>query len=74
MRLTDDRSWGVVLIGLGVVSVTLQPFDKFSAYLGSKSENVLTSILLVVAVILICIAMMGSQKAKLWAAIWTLTP
>ncbi len=70
----QDKFWGFVLIGLGVLALTLKPFDKIDAWLHGRANTALTWMLVGLGIVAIVIALRGTPTLKALAIFWIVTP
>ena len=56
--------WGAVLIGLGIVVIAFDPFDKLDAYLQGARNTVLTVTLLGLAAFTAIVALAARPSLK----------
>jgi len=66
--------WGSVLIGLGVLVVVIDPFDKLDAYLRGAPDTVLTATLLGLAVSISAVALVARPSLKALLILWVVAP
>jgi amino acid transporter len=66
--------WGAVLIGLGIVVIAFDPFDKLDAYLHGVRNTVLTAILLGLAALTAIMALTARPTLKALLILWIVAP
>lgn len=75
MTITEDKFWGWVLIAIGVVALTFQPFDKLDVWLKGKPNRVLTYLLVAIGLFYIGVAFLAPRPhVKALAVFWAVTP
>ena len=71
----DDRIWGVVLIAIGVAMIALHPWSgRIDGWLKGLPNDVMTAILIMLAVIIICIALGARPAVKALLILWIVMP
>lgn len=73
-NFTKDKIWGFVLIALGIASLWFQPFDRLNGKLKGEPEQVLTIVLVGLAIVILMIGAKGSAGLKALAVFWIVTP
>lgn len=72
--ISEDKFWGFVLIALGILSLTLRPFDKVDAVLKGTADSALTAILFGLSAVVVVLALRGTPSLKALAIFWVVTP
>jgi len=71
----DDRIWGVVLISIGVAMIALHPWpERIDGWLKGLPNDVMTAILVLLAIIIICIALFARPAIKALFILWIVMP
>jgi hypothetical protein len=71
----DDRIWGVVLISIGVAMIALHPWsERIDGWLKGLPNDVMTAILVLLAIIIICIAFGARPAVKALLILWIVMP
>ena len=71
----DDRIWGVVLIAIGVAMIALHPWsERIDGWLKGLPNDVMTAILLSLAIIIICAALGARPAIKALLILWIVMP
>ena len=71
----DDRIWGVVLIAIGIAMIALHPWsERIDGWLKGLPNDVMTAILVLVAIIIICIALVARPAVKALLILWIIMP
>ena len=71
----DDRIWGVVLIAIGLAMVALHPWsERIDGWLEGLPNDVLTAILVLLAIIIIGIALGARPAIKVLLILWIVMP
>ena len=61
----DDRIWGFVLIAIGVAMIALHPWpERIDGWLRGLPNDVMTAILVLLAIIIVCIAWFARPAYK----------
>jgi hypothetical protein len=66
--------WGSVLIGLGILTIVLDPLDKLDAYLRGAPDTVLTATLFGLAAAISIIALVARPSLKALLILWIVAP
>jgi hypothetical protein len=66
--------WGAVLIGLGIVVIAFDPFEKLDAYLHGVRNSVLTATLLGLSVLTVIVAFTARPSLKALLILWIVAP
>jgi hypothetical protein len=71
----DDRIWGVVLIATGLAMFALHPWAvRMDSWLRGLPNDVMTAILVLLAIIIICIAFGARPAIKALLILWIVMP
>lgn len=71
----DDRIWGVVLIAIGLAMIALHPWsERLDGWLEGLPNDVLTAILVLLAIVIICIALGARPAVKVLLILWIVMP
>ena len=71
----DDRIWGFVLIAIGVAMIALHPWpDRIDGWLRGLPNDVMTAILVLLAIITICVALGARPAVKAFLILWIVMP
>lgn len=74
MNILKDKTWGWILIGLGIALLVFKPSDKLNSYLNGKPESFITLGLFATMGVYLMIALFGSTTTKAIALAWAITP
>lgn len=72
--LHDDRFWGVALIALGLIAISFKPFEALDRVITGKTDTVLTTVLLLMAIGVVIVAFAGRPALKALLIVWIVTP
>jgi hypothetical protein len=71
----DDRIWGIVLIAIGVAMIALHPWsERIDGWLKGLPSDVMTAILILLAIVVICIAFGARPAVKALLILWIVMP
>ena len=71
----DDRIWGVVLIAIGLAMIALHPWsERLDGWLKGLPNDVMTAILVLLAIIIICVALGARPAVKALLILWIVMP
>ncbi len=71
----DDRIWGVVLMAIGLAMIALHPWSqRLDGWLKGLPNDVMTAILVLLAIIIICIAFSARPAIKALLILWIVMP
>ena len=71
----DDRVWGVVLMAIGLAMIGLHPWSqRLDGWLKGLPNDVMTAILVLLAIIIICIAFSARPAIKALLILWIVMP
>ena len=71
----DDRIWGFVLIAIGFAMIALHPWpDRIDGWLRGLPNDVMTAILVLLAIITICVALGARPAVKAFLILWIVMP
>ena len=71
----DDRIWGVMVIAIGVAMIALHPWlERIDGWLKGLPDDVMTVVLVLLAIIVICIAFGARPTAKALLILWIVMP
>ena len=71
----DDRIWGVVLISIGLAIIAFHPWsERIDGWLKGLPNDVMTAILVLLAIIIICIALFARPAIKALLILWIVMP
>ena len=71
----DGRIWGVVLIAIGFAMIALHPWaERIDGWLKGLPNDVMTAILLLLAIIIICAALGARPAIKALLILWIVMP
>ncbi len=71
----DDRIWGVTLVAIGLAMIALHPWSqRLDGWLKGLPNDVMTAILVLLAIIIICIALTARPSIKALLILWIVMP
>ena len=71
----DDRIWGAVLIAIGLGMIVLHPWsDRLDDWLKGLPNDAMTTILIFLAIIIICVALIARPATKALLITWIVMP
>ena len=71
----DDRIWGVVLIAIGLGMIALHPWsERLDGWLKGLPNDVMTAILILLAIMIICVALGARPAIKALLILWIVMP
>jgi len=71
----DDRIWGFVLIAIGLVMIALHPWpERIDGWLRGLPNDVMTVILVLLAVAIIGVAFGARPAVKAFLILWIVMP
>ena len=71
----DDRIWGVVLVSIGLAMIALHPWsERIDGWLKGLPNDVMTAILVLLAIVIICIALGARPAFKALTILWIVMP
>ena len=69
-----DLMYGGFLITVGVVVITMSPFDRLNEWIKGHGDGVLTTALLMIAIACLVVALHDDPMAKAGVLFWIVSP
>ena len=71
----DDRIWGFVLMAIGLAMIALHPWSqRVDGWLEGVPDDVMTAILVLLAIIIVVIAFSARPAIKALLILWIVMP
>ena len=71
----DDRIWGAVVIAIGLGMIVLHPWsERLDGWLKGLPNDVMTTILILLAIVIICVALGARPAVKALLILWIVMP